>query len=423
MSMKKYLPAIILIFMMAVYGCSGTGNTVVPPEQSDLIRVGVTRLFPDDPEIKSVVFSIFRSTNGTFGLPGRNLVAEASSGDASTVTDKGGGNYEAMWTGTASGEITVLIKDMDSDPPVETGFTFLAMEYLDTEWDVPVKIPNPVSSPGWEASPFIYPDGRKIAFSYITMDMASLSAGIERSIGDERPGQSIPKTFDIYLAGLKSGSQNLLDWNITHPDGNLFQSAPVNMSAPSVTSDLSTGFCTLQFQDGDSFTPSAIFITDPEFDQTPSEAGKPVDMDGFGEDNPYMDVTSGYLFFDVYDTSDPLSKQDIWVAQSFGGGTFDTPHEIQGGLNTGDIEAQPFIHEPQSEIYFASDRENDEFILSIWKASIFGDQAGFPELVAKGMLGVGNPSITYDGKLLCFAYAREESGGVNEDIAISRRLE
>jgi hypothetical protein len=147
-------------------------------------------------------------------------------------------------------------------------------------------------------------------------------------------------------------------------------------------------------------------------------------MDGLQEDNPYYDITNGWLYFDTSEISDPLSKQEIWAARSMGGVSFDQPVLVGGGLNTEDIETQPFVHEPSGYLYYASDREQDEFVLSIWRVPISGDQVmGIPERMTKGMLGTGRPSISLDGRWLCFSYAREESGGVNTDIAASKKME
>jgi len=92
-------------------------------------------------------------------------------------------------------------------------------------------------------------------------------------------------------------------------------------------------------------------------------------------------------------------------------------------LNTPHVETQPFVHEPTGLLYFASDRDRDEFQLAIYKAPIFGDSAGSVEKVASGMLALGHPSVSWDGEWLVFSYAREESDGVNADIAICRKLE
>jgi hypothetical protein len=148
-----------------------------------------------------------------------------------------------------------------------------------------------------------------------------------------------------------------------------------------------------------------------------------VDIEDLGEDNPYYDSTHGWLYFDTYRLDDPFSKQDIWVAQTSGGGQFDTPYELEGDLNTADIETQAFVHEPASTIYFATDREQEEYQLAIWKAPLYGDYAGTAEPVARGELAIGRPSLTLDGEWFCFAYARAESGGANADIAMAHRLE
>ena len=381
-------------------------------------------MYPAQGSIESVLITVTRLENESDPLPGRNIEIISSSGDVGNVSDKGNGKYDAVWTGDSEGEVVITATDKDSDPPINAVLTFLALEYLDSEWDVPVKIPSPISTGGWEATPFLYPDGSRLVFSYITLDILALAAGYTRPIGQERPGQTFSQIYNLYIAENPDIDQLLLTgWTVENAYSNHFYSTPTELSAPSVASSGFPAFCTVRFKQGDYFTPSAIYSLDSDFTQEPIALGQPVDMDGTGEDNPYLDVTNGWFYFDTYDSSDPLSKQDLWSAQYLGGMSFDTPVPLSD-LNTADIETQPFVYEPDSEIYFASDRDDEEYQLSIWKAPIFGDTAGAPELFAKGMLAVGKPSIGFNGKMLCFSYAREESStGANADIAISRRIE
>ena len=415
---------IILLTALTLLGCPKS-NVVTPPPESNLMRINVTRLYPDEPVIDAVRITITRTSDGTVVMPGRKIELTASTGNISLVTDRGNGDYEAVWTGSSTGEVAVIARDLDSDPPVESSLTFLAMAYLETAWDIPVKLASPVSTDGWDTAPFLYPDGNHLAFAYITLDLAALSAGVSRPIGQERPGQVTPQTLNIYLA---DHPENVLSrwtgWTVEDAQCNLFQATPTSLAAPSITSNGQSAFCTVQEFDGTSYTPASIYAVDAEFSTAPVPLGPPVDIEGFGEDNPYLDITHGWLYFDTYDLSDPLSKQDIRAARSLGGGVFDAPLLISGNLNTADVETQPFVYEPTSTLYFASDRQQEEFQLAIWRIPICADQAnGMAELVAKGMLAVGKPSISYDGKWLCFAYARAESGGANADIAMAHLVE
>jgi hypothetical protein len=404
------------------FGCSG--NPVEPPPDHPDIRIAVARMNTDQTAIDAVKITVTRTQDGSIALPGRKIAVTASSGDVSLATDRGDGTYEALWTGETGSEVTLIARDTESDPVVETGLTFLALEFLSTEWDVPVKLAYPMSTDGWDTAPCLYPDGSGLTFAYITIDMVSLAAGITRSIGEERPGQVIPQTLNIYLATPPSDSPSWwTGWTVEHAQCNLFQSLPMHISAPSISGDGLSAFCTVQEYQGDSYGPTTIYSVDPEFQQTPVPLGPPVDIEDLGEDNPYYDSTHGWLYFDTYRLDDPFSKQDIWVAQTSGGGQFDTPYELEGDLNTADIETQAFVHEPASTIYFATDREQEEYQLAIWKAPLYGDYAGTAEPVARGELAIGRPSLTLDGEWFCFAYARAESGGANADIAMAHRLE
>jgi hypothetical protein len=419
-------PALYLLILAATFSFSqscSTGDPIGPPPNSELLRITITRAFPDDPKIEAAKIIVTRTEDGTIGMPGRNIVITAGSGQVGGVTDGGDGTYEATWTGDSVGEVSVTAKDNDSDPVLESGVTFLALPYLETAWDIPIKLESPISTEGWDTAPFLYPSGNRLAFAYITLDMAMLPNGITRPVGQERPGQTYPQTLNIYLGEKPSGDAWWTDWTVENAQCNHFQTLPTYLSAPSVTSNGAYGFCTIQEYTGSGYSPTVICTVDPDFVIAPEPLGSPVDISGFGEDNPYYDISHGWLYFDVYDLSDPLSKQYIMASRNLGGVIFDTPVSVLN-LNTDNVETQAFVYEPSGTIYFASDRDQEEYALAIWKTPIYGDQAsGNPEMVMKGTVAVGRPSISYDGEWLCFAYAREESGGVNTDIAMCRRVE
>jgi len=413
---------VLLVLMLSLTGCGDGDNPITPPGDNPDLRISLTRLNPNHPIIDSVVITITRMENGKIKLPGRTIDITASSGDVGNVTDRGDGTYEAIWTGSPAAEVKLVASDPDTDPLVQSGITFIALDYLLPEWDVPIKLEKPISTDGWETAPFLYPDGKHLAFAYITLDMVALAAGIPRPIGEERPGQSVPQTLDIYIAERPDGPSWWTGWTVENARANTFQSLPMHLSAPSLTSDGQTAFCTVQEFDGTAFEPTTLYTIDTAFAYAPTPIGPPVDMTGLGEDNPYFDSMHGWLYFDTYDLGDPLSKQNIWAAQSLGGGQFDDPVALQD-LNTKQIETQAFMHEPTGMLYFASDRGKQEFQLAIWRSSVLGSMTGVPERVAEGALALGRPSITYDGEWFCFVYARMEPGGTNADIAMSRRIE
>jgi hypothetical protein len=410
-----------LILLGLATGC--VKNSPVTPSDNDLLQIKVTRVYRDQPQIDAVRIVATRTSDGTVPLPGQNLEITADTGHVGTVIDNNDGTYDATWTG-GTGEITVTVRDPDTTPVLQNRLTFLSLDYLDIDWDIPVKLGTPISTDGWETAPFLYPDGNRILFSYVTLDLASAAADVVRPIGQERPGQVTPQILNLFV-GKKSSDAVAwwTGWTVEHPDANFFMVNPPQLSAPSITSDGQTGFCTVQEYTGTGYSPTTIYRDDPDFRFAPIPIGQPVDMAGLGEDNPYYDVSHGWLYFDTYDLSDPLSKQNIWASRSLGGGSFDVPELMSGGLNTDSIETQSFVYEPDSVLYFASDREQPDYNLSIWKVPVYGSQSdGTPELVARGFLAMGRPSISYDGEWLCFSYAREESGGANADIAIAPRL-
>ncbi|MFH1675891.1 MAG: hypothetical protein ABIC40_02615, partial [bacterium] len=354
--MNRFLIISILPFLLCISFCGCPNQPVTPPNNHPGISIAVNRLYPTQASIETVLITVTRLENESDPLPGRKIEIISSSGSVGDVHDKGNGKYDAIWTGISEGEIKITATDKDSDPPVGTTLTFLALEYLDSKWDVPVKIPSPISTEGWEAAPFLYPDGKRLIFSYITLDVLALAAGYTRSIGQERPGQTFPQIYNLYMAENPDIDHLLLmGWTVENAISNHFESTPTELGAPSVTSSGFLAFCTVQFKQGDYFTPSAIYSVDSDFTQAPIAVGPPVDMDGTGEDNPYLDLIHGWLYFDTYDSSDPLSKQDLWTAEYLGGTSFDIPLPLSD-LNTPAIETQPFVYEPDSDIYFASDR-------------------------------------------------------------------
>ena len=281
---------------------------------------------------------------------------------------------------------------------------------------------------GWIGNRLVsLPEATIIAFAYITLDYSLYTQGTIRPIGQERPGQVTPQTLNIYLG--KRDTDNPLwwtDWTVTNAQCNLFQAVQTAVAAPSVTSDGLEAFCTVQTNSGSGYTRTNIYSVHPDFSHAPSPLGPPVQMDGYGEDNPYMDVTHGWLYFDAYDLSIQKAGQDIWASESTGGTNFSDPALVSGGLNTEDVEAQPFVYEPTSTLYFASDRppRDYQYHLSIYKVSINGSSiSGEPQIEAQGHVVLARPSISYDGTWFCFTYARQEPGGLNADIAMAKKMQ
>jgi len=412
----------LLFLVIILASCNGTGDPVTPPGYNPDMVVSITRTDPLNPAIDQVNVIVTRKEDGTLELPGRTIEIIPSSGSIGVITDRGDGTYETVWSGSPAGEVSLVAIDRDSDPSITAGITFLALDYLIPMWDVPVKLESPMSTDGWETAPSLYPDGNAIAFSYITLDMVSYSGGVRRSIGEERPGQSNPETMDLYIATRPDKDVWWTGWTVENASINIFQPLPMNISAPTVASDLGSAYCTVQVYNGDSLEPTRIYLADPDFSMAPIALGPPVDMTGLGEDNPYFAANTGWMYFDTYDLGDPLSKQNIWAAESYGPGLFYDPVPLVD-LNTVNIETQPFLHEQSTYLYFATDRNEDEFILAIWRAQVVGSFTSQSELVARGQVAMGHPSVSFDEEWFCFNYARIDSNGANADIAMSKHLE
>ncbi|MCX6647166.1 MAG: Ig-like domain-containing protein [bacterium] len=315
--MRKILLTLTLLTITILMLSCNEGKSPTTPTDTQDFKIAAARWNPSNTSIEAVNITVARTQDGAMELPGRDITMTATSGSVTGLTDHGDGTYDAVWTGAPEGEVTVVATDNDSDPVVQTSITFLALEYLDPEWEVPVKLAAPVSTDGWETASFLYPSGNNLAFAYITLDWVALAANIIRPIGEERPGQSIPQTLNIYIAERPAGvnPQWWTGWTVENAQVNLFQSLPMYLSAPMVTSDNSMAFCTVQEFNGLGYDPTTIYSLDSGFMNAPTALGPPVDMTGLGEDNPYYDVTRGWLYFDTYDLGDPLSKQNIWAAQ------------------------------------------------------------------------------------------------------------
>jgi hypothetical protein len=422
--MRKILLTLTLITItILALSCINGASPTTPTDTQDF-RIAASRWNPANTSIEAVNITVVRTQDGALELPGRDITMTASSGNVSGLTDHGDGTYDAIWTGAPDGEVTVVATDNGDDPPLQTSITFLALEYLDPEWEVPIKLAAPVSTDGWETASFLYPSGNNLAFAYITLDWVALAANIIRPIGEERPDQSIPQTLNIYIAERPAGvnPQWWTGWTVNNAQVNHFQSLPMYLSAPMVTSDNSMAFCTIQEFNGLGYDPTTIYSLDAGFINAPTALGPPVDMTGLGEDNPYYDVMQGWLYFDTYDLGDPLSKQNIWAAQSLGAGSFDTPVPLTD-LNTPNIETQSFIDEHNGMIYFATDRDRDDYLLAIWRATIFGTYTGVPEQFAAGSVAIGRPSFSQDGQWFCFTYATIDPHGSDANIAMCRRVE
>lgn len=96
---------------------------------------------------------------------------------------------------------------------------------------------------------------------------------------------------------------------------------------------------------------------------------------------------------------------------------------LSAPINDGSQNIQPFLTKDCQEMYFASNRGDG--VLKIFKAGQLADTSwSQPELVIASKHGVGNPSLTADGRYLFFTQIfKSAKGGINSDIFYIEKID
>ena len=259
-------------------------------------------------------------------------------------------------------------------------------------WSTPIKLR--FNDDGWEDSPYITRDGRRILFFYHPFP------------------DLITKLDEVIASGI---------------DGKIYTSErPFTAKAvhPISTPDPATECCAYLSESGQLFYTSNQESFDRQLD-LPEKIyvdGRRIDLGTGGEEaNPHYCDARDELWFDCPGDTEICLLRDA-VAHDFSG----TPVRVPAPINLErSDDSQPYLTDDCETLYFTRSDHGGADRPEIFVSTLQSDGGwSEPALFLSHPSGVGEVSITADGNELIFAqiFDREE-GGVGIDIYYSKRTE
>lgn len=297
------------------------------------------------------------------------------------------------------------------------------------DWGAPEWVTGDVSTPGWEDSAYISPDGSRLYFQYFPGDMFRM----DEVFRFHRPRDQ---------GGLGADPSQY----------HRFHRGPPRGVTPAYTSDLMVAA-----RNGDGFGPAQRFeyardgrnewglmiAPDGAFHYVSHDPSKEMNMDlyrnatrlpipgreRYNEDNPHFAVTphGNELFFDCGNRPQSKGKSHIWVTRERDG-VYSEPEMLPAPVNLpGSTEVQPHLA-TDGQLYFTSARDGS---IAIYASARQGRDAwAAPQRVlwtthkgqGFGAWGLGEPTLTADRQWLYFVVVFDDgSHAFDADVARVRR--
>jgi hypothetical protein len=324
--------------------------------------------------------------------------------------------------------------DIDSgpapDPPVGVAITGIT---LGDGWTDPRALAAPINTEGWEDSSYISASGRRLYFGYSRLDYDSLSNGAFALSGPTRMG-STRDAFEIYEATIQSGA-----WDVLHSTVNY--AGPQSEAAEGVD-DTESVMPLVRF-DG-SANQGDVYISKKVGGVWGVATKLPAPINtSCVEDNAAISGDGQRLYFDSnrVDAKGTTCKatsgsetRDIYVS-TLTNGAWSDPVLVTGEPAMGVIHWQVYPRKDQTELYWSgydSMCGNSSCIYRATKKAdgSYGDRVvvmkAVPQDQAKpgDAYGLGEVSITQDGRYMYFTYILRESvdggfdGGPHDNLSI-----
>jgi flagellin-like protein len=293
------------------------------------------------------------------------------------------------------------------------GTTGTNIPVVSSEWNTPINIGPPVNTAGWEDSVSISPDGNELYFSYGNYDFITfvITGGVKNNIGPNR-GMNEVDLGDI-MVSYKTGN----DWSNPVLANNINEAFALDDGA--FTQDGIT-FYSSGLKAGNTGGPSSsdIYMSSRASGiwSVPVNLGSPVNTE-YSESNPWISTDDDLLLFDS--DRPGSSDRDIWMAEKVAG-VWQAPVKFGTPINSPGEETHPFLTQDQQTMYFSSNRDG---ILKIYKSDRLNAATwDEPQVIISGEIGVGEPTLTSDGKYIYFVNIHTPSVGSYEgEIYFSER--
>jgi len=274
------------------------------------------------------------------------------------------------------------------------------------EWKTPVWISDyGINTEGWEDSADISHDGNTLYFAYINIDLITLTTqhklvviGPDRDLAGvcKLPCGQFPRADTFYSEKING------QWSVPKPH-------PLTLEHPL------TGFFLLndtkvyfQMDKGDGLDTEIYYAE--KINGTWQEPVRIVELGSkYGEDDPWVSHDDNEIYFWSRRPTE-LGGHNIFYSKKIDG-IWQEPVMLPEPINSNANDMQPFPF--VNSLYFMSDREGKP---EIFMSAKEGEGWINPEVVVKSKYGVGEPTLTDDGKYLYFVQLFALDEKLNLDI-------
>ncbi len=272
-----------------------------------------------------------------------------------------------------------------------------------TGWQNPHTLPDSINTVGWEDSSFISADGTTLYFGYSRLDFSVLVfEGRLEVQGPERPGHRGIE-FDIYTGTINGNQWQVENLAVNANDMNFPE------AAQGVDRNQET-MAYIRFTDGI----GDVYIARKNGGQwMPGQAIQGGVNTNCSEDNPTLSADGNTLWFDSdYEAGGCRGKdrRRLFVSR-YQNGNWSAPELVPGGPNTTDQRWQPFVTDDGQWFYWNGEASDCPADACIYRAPKSGNGWGNREVVvvpSGDVVGLGEVSITADGKYFYFTYVSSE---------------
>jgi len=279
---------------------------------------------------------------------------------------------------------------------------------VSNSWKAPIWFER-VNTTGWEDGPYISPDGNTLYFAYINIDLFKLPdvvvIGPNRDlagVGNPPCGQ-FPRPDEFYSTKDTRGNwQTPVPHPVTIPypvGGFVFANEKKVYLHMEKDDGLHTEIYSAEKVNGVWQSPEKIVaLSSPHKD-----------------DDPHIMPNDEELFF-WSDRPAALRGNNIYYSKKVNG-QWQNPVLLPKPINSNSSDMQPFVF--GDTLYFSSDRDGK---MKIYKSALKDNKWSPPEVVVSSKHGVGEPTLTRDGKFLYFIQIFvSEQGEHNTDIMYCER--
>lgn len=351
------------------------------------------------------------------------LVSGCSSDEADDgAAGNGGGSGGAGPDGGTDAALDTEAPDADNDveiepdaqpawppaapaPPVGEPISGLTFH---VGWQNPRKLPEPISTVGWEDSAFISADGTTLLFAYSPLNFYEFNQGNGVIDGPDRPGQT-GYAFDIYEGTIENGLWQVVNSSVNHPD-------PAMQEAALGVNRTIDRMAFIRFE-----PEGNIFLSDRNGGSwtTPVMLPPPVNTPCI-EDNAHLSPDGLRLYFDS-NREDPegascgAEKDRGIFVTTYANGQWTVPQRIEGAPEETSGPWQAFTTDDEQTLYWSAEGTDCDAVVCIYRAAkqLDGTFDGLelvaeptrPELVGpEDVFALGEISITADGEYFYFVY-------------------